>query len=80
VLAVRMVMAHVVGRIFQLDSILAEAIQGGFEDAAAEIRKTATKSPKRVTSHQTVEALAAIETLRAAMSNHARLSVSNDDK
>jgi hypothetical protein len=80
VLAVRMVMAHVLGRIFKLDPILAEGIQGGFEDALAEIRKTGTKSRKRVTSHHTVDALAAVETPRAAMSNHARLSVANDNK
>jgi HEAT repeat protein len=84
VLAVRMVMAHVLGRICQLDPILAEAIQSGFEDAVDQIRKTATKSPKRLTSHQAVEVLAAVKTLRAAMSNssdnHARPSVANDNK
>ena len=84
VLAVRMVMAHVLGRIYQLDPILAEAIQGGFEDAVDQIRKTAAKSPKRLTSHQAVEAVAAVETLRAAMSNmsdnRARPSVANDEK
>jgi HEAT repeat protein len=84
VLAVRMVVAHVLGRIYQLDPILAEAIQGGFEDAVDQVRKTATKSRKRLTSHQAVEALAAVETLRAAMSNmsdnRARPSVANDNK
>ena len=84
VLAVRMVMAHVLGRICQLDPILAEAIHRGFEDAVDEIRKTATKSRKRLTSHQAVEALAAVEALRAVMSNSsdngARPSVANDNK
>ena len=80
VLAVRMVMAHVLGRICQLDPILAEAIQGGLDDAVDQIRKAATKSRKRLTSLQAVEALAAVETLRAAMSNPARPSVANDNK
>jgi hypothetical protein len=59
----------------------AEAIQGGFVD---QIRKTAAKSRKRLTSHQAVEAVAAVETLRAAISNmsdnRARPSVANDEK
>jgi hypothetical protein len=87
VLAVRMVMAHVLGRICHLDPILAEAIHGGIEDAVDQIQKTATKSRKRLTSHQAVEAveaLAAVEALRAAMSNssdnHARSLVANDNK
>jgi hypothetical protein len=47
VLAVRMVMAQVLGRIYQLDPILAEAIQGGFEDAVDQIRKTAANTQGR---------------------------------
>ena len=81
-LAVRMVLAHVLGRIYQLDPILAEAIQDGFEDAVNKIRKTATKSRTRVTSHQVVEALAAVESLRAVLSNRSdnrgHPSVAND--
>jgi hypothetical protein len=69
VLAVRVVMAHVLSRIYHLDPILAEAIHCGFEDAVDQIRKTAAKSRKRLTSDQAVEAIAAVETLRAAMSN-----------
>jgi hypothetical protein len=83
-LAVRMVLAHVLSRIYQLDPILAGAIQGGFEDAADKIRKTATKSRTRVTSHQVVEALAAVESLRAVLSdrsdNRGHPSVANDNK
>jgi hypothetical protein len=83
-LAVRMVLACVLGRIYQLDPILAEAIQGGFEDAVDKIRKTATKSRTRVTSHQVVEALAAVESLRAVLSNRSdnrgHPSVANDNK
>jgi hypothetical protein len=84
VLAVRMVVAHVLGRIYQLDPILAEAIQGGFEDAVDQIGKSATKSSKRMTSHQAPEALAAVEALRAATSkmsgNRTRPTVANDNK
>jgi hypothetical protein len=60
-LAVKSVMAHVLGRINQLDPVLAEAIQGGFEDAEGKIRKTMAKSRQRVTSDQGVKALAVIE-------------------
>jgi hypothetical protein len=83
-LAVRMVLAHVLGRIYQLDPILAEAIQGGFEDAVDKIRKTATKSRTRLTSHQVVEVLAAVDALRAVLSNRSdnrdHPSVANDNK
>jgi hypothetical protein len=83
-LAVRMVWAHVLARIYRLDPILAEAIQHGFEDAVDKIRKTATKSRTKVTSHQLVEALAAVEALRAVLSNKSdnrgHPSVANDNK
>jgi hypothetical protein len=83
-LAVRMVLAHVLGRIYQLDPILAEAIQAGFEDAVDKIRKTATKSRTRLTSHQVTEALAAVGALRAVLSNRSdsrgHPSVANDNK
>jgi hypothetical protein len=83
-LAVRMVLAHVLGRICGLDPILAEAIQGGFQDAVDKIRKTATKSRTRLTSHQVVEALAAVEALRVVLSNRnanrRHPSVANDNK
>ena len=81
-----MVLAHVLGRIYQLDPILAEAIQNGFDDAVDKIRKTAAKSRMRMTSHQFVEALAAVEALRAVLSNSNRSdnrghpSVANDNK
>ena len=82
ILAVRTVLAHVLARIYRLDPILAEAIQDGFEDAVDKIRKT--KSRTRVTSHQVVEALAAVEALRAVLSNRSdnrgHPSVANDNK
>jgi hypothetical protein len=80
-LAVKTVMAHVLGRIDQLDPVLAEAIQGGFKDAADQIRKTAAESRTNVTSEQAVKALAVVEALRAAtfnkMGNRIRPSVAN---
>ena len=82
-LAVKSVMAHVLGRINQLDPVLAEAIQGGFEDAEGKIRKTMAKSRQRVTSDQGVKALAVIEVLRATTfrraENRSRSSVANDN-
>ena len=83
-LAVKTVMAHVLGRIDQLDPVLAEAVRAGFEDAANQIRKTAAKSRTKVTSEQAIKALAIILALRAAtfskMDNPARSSVANDNK
>jgi hypothetical protein len=81
-LAVKTVMAHVLGRINQLDPVLAEAIQGGFEDAEDNIRKTMVRSRRRV-SGQEVKALAVIEALRAMTfsrtENRIRSSVANDN-
>jgi hypothetical protein len=83
-LAVKSVMAHVLGRINQLDPVLAEAIQGGFEDAEGKIRKTMAKSRQRVTPDQCVKALAVIEALRATTfcraENRSRSSVANDNR
>jgi hypothetical protein len=82
ILAVKTVMAHVLGRISQLDPVMAEAIQGGFEDAENEIRKTMVKSRQRVTPGQCIKALAIIEALRATTfsvtENRIRSSVAND--
>jgi|ERR1700729_4183343 galactokinase len=83
-LAIKTVMAHVLGRIDQLDPVLAEAVQAGFEDAADQIRKTAAKSRTKVTSEQAIRALAVVEALRAAtfrkMGDRIRPSVANDNK
>jgi hypothetical protein len=84
VLAVRMVLAHVLGRIYQLDPILAEAIHGGFEDAEGIIRKAVATSRKRATSDQAVKALAVVDALRAGIvakpDKWLRGSVANDNK
>jgi len=81
-LAIKTVMAHVLGRINELDPILAQAIQDGFEDAVDSIRKTATISRKKVTADQAAKAIAVVEALRAAgkTDNRIRTSVANDNK
>jgi hypothetical protein len=83
ILAVKTVMAHVLGRINQLDPVLAEAIQGGFEDAEKKIRKTMVKSRQSVTPGQGIKALAVIEALRtitfSRTENRIRSSVANDN-
>jgi hypothetical protein len=66
-LALKTVMVHVLGRINQLDPVLADAIQGGFGDAAAQISKMVTQSGKGATSEHAAKAIAVVETLRAAM-------------
>jgi hypothetical protein len=84
VLAVRMVLAHVLGRIYQLDPILAEAIQGGFEDAEGIIQKAVATSHKRASSDQAVKALTVVDALRAAIVAKTdirfREPVANDNK
>jgi hypothetical protein len=81
-LAVKTVIAHVLGRIDQLDPVLAEAVRAGFEDAANQIRKTGAKS--RTTSEQAIKAIAIIEALGAAtfskIGDRDRSSVANDNK
>jgi hypothetical protein len=82
-LAVKTVMVHVLGRISQLDPVMAEAIQGGFEDAENAIRKTMVKSRQRVTPGQGIKALTAIEALRTTTlsktESRIRSSVANDN-
>jgi hypothetical protein len=75
-LAVKTVMAHVLGRINQLDPILAQAIQRGFEDAADSIRKTAARSRKRAAADQAAKAIAVVEAVRAATKKYDRIRIS----
>jgi hypothetical protein len=46
VLAIKTVIGQVLGRVHQLDPILAEAIEGGIEDAQNAIRAAATRARK----------------------------------
>jgi hypothetical protein len=84
VLAVKTLIGQVLGRVHQLDPILAEAIQGGFEDAGNKIRRMAARSRKTVNADQAVRALSTIETLQAAVlgRSHRRVrpSVANDNE
>jgi hypothetical protein len=81
-LAVKTVMAHVLGRINELDPILAQAIQSGFEDAVDSIRKAAARSRKRVAADQAAKAIAVVEAIRVASKTDSRIrtSVANDNK
>jgi hypothetical protein len=84
VLAVKTVIGQVLGRVHQLDPVLAEAIQGGFEDAANEVRTMATIARKGTGANKLVRAIAAIESLQRAMLNrsHNRIppTVANDNR
>jgi hypothetical protein len=67
VVAIKAVIGHVLGRIHQLDPILADAIEAGFEDAAGEIRALGIRARKGTGANQVVRAIATIELLHAAM-------------
>ena len=67
VLAVKTVFGQVLGRIHELDPVLAEAIEGGLEDAASEIRALATDARKGTGAKKFLSAIASIESLRAAV-------------
>ena len=73
IVAIKAVITQVLGRIHQLDPILAEAIEGGFEDAASEIRALGTRVRKGSTAaNQVVRAIATIEFLQAAALDRSR--------
>jgi hypothetical protein len=73
VLAVKTVFGQVLGRIHELDPVLAEAIEGGFEDAASEIRALGTGTRKGTGPNQVVRAIATIEFLKAAALDRGRV-------
>ena len=66
IVAIKAVIAQVLGHIHQLDPVLAEAVEGGFEDAASEIRALGTRAGKGTGANQVVRAIATIESLQAA--------------
>jgi Cu/Ag efflux protein CusF len=66
-LATKTVISHVLGRINQLDPVLAAAIQGGFRDATDEIKNIAAKSGKKTSSDRALKSLAIVEALRSAI-------------
>jgi hypothetical protein len=63
-LAVKTVMVHVLGRINQLDPVLAVAIQGAFGDATAHISKMVTHSGKGASSERAAAPAAMLETAK----------------
>jgi hypothetical protein len=65
-LAIKAVIAQVLNRIHQLDPILAEAIEGGFEDAISEVRALGTEARKSTGANKVLKAIATIESLQAA--------------
>jgi hypothetical protein len=72
IVAIKTVIAQVLGRIHQLDPILAEAIEGGFEGAASEIRALGTRIRKGTGANQVVRAMSTIESLQAAALDRSR--------
>jgi hypothetical protein len=66
---VKAVIGQVLGRVHQLDPILAEAIEGGLVDAASEIRALATRARKGTGATKVVRAIATIQSLHAAVLN-----------
>ena len=73
IVAIKAVIAQILGRIHQLDPILAEAIEGGFEDAASEIRALGTRARKGTGANRVVRAIATIESLQAVALDRGRV-------
>jgi hypothetical protein len=86
VFALKTVIAQVLGRIHQLDPILAEAIEGGFEDAASVMRALGASARNGTDGNKVVRAIATIEALEAAalersqVSDRVRPEVANDNR
>jgi hypothetical protein len=86
VFAVKVVIAQVLGRIRQLDPILAGAIDGGFEDAASAMRALGTSARKGTGANRIIRAIATIESLQAAalerseVRNPVRPDIANDNR
>ena len=80
--AIKAVIAQVLGRIHELDPILGEAIEGGFEDAASEIRVLGARARKGTGANQFVRAIATTESLQAAALDRSRLRprAANDNR
>jgi hypothetical protein len=63
------------GRVHQLDPILAEAIEGGIEDAQNAIRAAATRARKGTGAGTIVKAISTVESLREAVLTRSRSPV-----
>jgi hypothetical protein len=86
VFAVKAVIAQVFGRIHQLDPILAEAIEGGFEDATSVMRALGASACKGTTRTRSSGRSLPIEALQAAALERSRVrdrvppEVANDNR
>ena len=84
VLAIKTVIGRVLGRVHQLDPVLAEAIEGGIEDAQEVIRATATAAGKGTDAGKIVKAISTVDSLRKAVltrsRTHVHSSVANDNR
>jgi hypothetical protein len=86
VFALKTVIAQVLGRIHQLDPILPEAIQGGFEDAASVMRALGASARKGTGANKVMRAITTIEALQAAALERSRVcdrlrpEVANDNR
>ena len=84
VLAIKTVIGQVLGRVHQLDPVLAAAIEGGIEDAQEVIRATATAAGKGTGAGKIVKAISTVDSLRKAVltrsRTHVHSSVANDNR
>ena len=84
VLAIKTVIGQVLGRVHQLDPVLAEAIEGGIEDAQEVIRAGATGARKGTDSGTIVKAISTVDSLRKAVltrsRNHVHGVIANDNR
>jgi hypothetical protein len=82
VLAIKTVIGQVLGRVHQLDPVLAEAIEGGIEDAQEVIRAGATGGRKGADT--IVKAISTVDSLRKAVltrsRNHVHGVIANDNR
>jgi hypothetical protein len=75
VLAIKTVIGQVLGRVHQLDPVLAEAIEGGLDDAQEVIRAVATGARKGTGAGTTVKAISTVDSLRKAVLTRTRSRV-----
>jgi hypothetical protein len=83
-LAVKTVIGQVLARVHQLDPVLADAIEGGIQDAAVQIRRMSTDPGKRISARQAARAIAEVEVLRSAILRRShrqvRTAFANDNR
>ena len=84
VLAIKTVIGQVLGRMHQLDPVLAEAIEGGIEDAQEVVRAGATRARKGTGAGTIVKAISTVDSIRKAVltrsRNHVHGVIANDNR